>query len=65
MKENHYQDALKVFQMNIEFFYDKWNIYDSYGEMLIKAGDKDYAIKKYERPLVLHPENENANKVYH
>ena len=51
--------------MNIEFFYDKWNIYDSYGEILIKAGDKDYAIKKYERPLVLHPENENANKVYH
>ncbi|MFD2541346.1 tetratricopeptide repeat protein [Lacinutrix gracilariae] len=57
------EDALKVFKLNIDLYPESWNPYDSYGECLLRMGDKERAIKYYKKSLVLNPENENAIKV--
>lgn len=56
------KDALKIFKMNIEFYPEAWNTYDSYGECLIKLGRKEEAIKSYKKYLELNPKNESAIK---
>ncbi len=40
-----------------------WNVYDSYGEALLMNGNKDMAIKMYQRSLELNPGNDNAKKI--
>jgi tetratricopeptide (TPR) repeat protein len=57
------EDALKVFKLNIELYPESWNPYDSYGECLVRVGDKENGIKYYEKSLELNPENENAVKM--
>jgi len=40
-----------------------WNVYDSYGEVLLKHGKKQDAIKMYQKSMELNPNNENGKKV--
>ncbi len=54
--------AIAVFEMNVEFYPDSWNVYDSLGEALAKKGDKVSAIKNYEEALRLNPGAESARK---
>lgn len=37
--------------------------YDSLGEAFMKTGEKDLAIKNYEKSLELNPNNDNAKKM--
>jgi len=62
-EEHHLNEALEVFRTNTEFFPQSWNVYDSYGEALRKAGRTDEASQMYERSLQLNGSNENAKKV--
>ncbi|MFD2823405.1 DUF6090 family protein [Lacinutrix iliipiscaria] len=57
------EDALKIFKLNIDLYPESWNPYDSYGECLLRMGDKERAIKNYKKSLMINPENENAIKV--
>ena len=57
------EDALKIFKLNIELYPESWNPYDSYGEGLLRSGDKENGIKFYKKSLELNPDNENAIKV--
>jgi len=57
------EDAIKIFKLNIEFYPESWNPYDSYGECLVRMGDLENGIKNYKKSLELNPENENAIKV--
>lgn len=54
------QDAITVFQRNVQEYPQSWNVYDSLGEGYMKAGQKDLAIANYEKSLQLDPKNQNA-----
>jgi D-alanyl-D-alanine-carboxypeptidase/D-alanyl-D-alanine-endopeptidase len=52
--------ALAIFKMNIDMYPNSSNVYDSYGEALLKNGDKDLAIENYKKSLELNPANING-----
>jgi tetratricopeptide (TPR) repeat protein len=53
-------EALAVFKINVEVFPESSNVYDSYGEALMKDGQKEAAIENYKKSLELNPGNTNA-----
>jgi tetratricopeptide (TPR) repeat protein len=63
MAKQKYEEALKIFALNVELYPQEWNTYDSYGECLLKMGNKKEAIKAYTRSLELNPKNQQAQKV--
>lgn len=52
--------ALEVFRLNISLFPDFWNVYDSYGEALLENGDRDSAIRNFQKALELNPDSKSA-----
>jgi tetratricopeptide (TPR) repeat protein len=56
----HEQDAITVFQRNTQEYPQSSNVWDSLGEAYMKVGQKDLAIRNYEKSLQLNPKNENA-----
>lgn len=57
------KEAIEVFKINTDLFPQSWNAFDSYGEALVKDGQKDEAIKMYKRSIALNPDNEGGKKV--
>src|SRR5579864_3304142 len=56
-------EAIKVFQLNVEEYPQESNCYDSLGEAYMRAGQKDLAIKNYEKSLELNPDNKNGQEM--
>ena len=56
-------DAIKIFGLDIKEFPESTYGYDSLGEAYMKAGDKELAIKNYEKALQLDPKNKNAEEM--
>jgi CubicO group peptidase (beta-lactamase class C family) len=56
-------EALEVFKTNVRLFPASWNVYDSYGEVLLKTGKKEEAIRMYKKSVELNGGNENGKKV--
>jgi tetratricopeptide (TPR) repeat protein len=56
-------DAVAVFTLNVDMFPESWNVYDSLGEALLKAGERDRAIELYRKSLELNPNNENGKEM--
>jgi CubicO group peptidase (beta-lactamase class C family) len=54
------QEAITVFQRNVQEYPESGNVYDSLGEAYMKAGQKELAIQNYEKSLQLDPKNQNA-----
>ncbi|MEM7455111.1 MAG: serine hydrolase [Planctomycetota bacterium] len=52
--------ACSIFGLNARLFPDSFNVYDSYGEALLKQGDKAAAIENYLKSVRLNPQNENG-----
>lgn len=66
MRKKQYQDAIKIFQLNVAAYPESFNVYDSLGEAYMESGDKELAIKNYEKSLELNPDNKNgAEKLKH
>lgn len=63
MSQKKMDDALAIFKLNTELYPDGYNTFDSYGECLLKMGDKENAIIAYKKSLELNPDNKNAEKV--
>ena len=63
LQNNKDDFAYEVFRLNVGLFPSSWNAYDSYGEILLKMGRKEEAIKMYEKSLVLNPANDNGKKM--
>lgn len=63
MSEEKNLVALKIFKLNTELYPMASNTYDSYGECLLKLGDKENAIKAYKKALELSPEDNNIIKI--
>jgi glyoxylase-like metal-dependent hydrolase (beta-lactamase superfamily II) len=53
-------EAIAVFQLNVERFPDSWNVYDSLGEAYAAQGDTERAIELYRHSLELNPDNLNG-----
>ncbi|HXD31258.1 MAG TPA: serine hydrolase [Pyrinomonadaceae bacterium] len=53
-------DAIALFKLNVEFYPNAWNTYDSLGEAYLRNGDKELAILNYKKSLELNPGNGSA-----
>jgi CubicO group peptidase (beta-lactamase class C family) len=51
------KDAIEVLKLNVEDFPQSSNAYDSLGEAYMMNGDKELAIKNYQRSVELNPNN--------
>jgi tetratricopeptide (TPR) repeat protein len=60
MGSKKFADAILLLQKNVEMHADSWNAYDSLGEACMKNGDKEQAIKNYQKSVDLNPKNENG-----
>jgi glyoxylase-like metal-dependent hydrolase (beta-lactamase superfamily II) len=60
INQNKLKEAIEVFKMNVELYPEAWNVYDSLGEGYMLLGEKDLAIKNYEKSLKINPENANG-----
>jgi hypothetical protein len=53
-------DAIEIFKLNTEAYPKSSNVWDSLGEAYMNKGNKELAIKNYEKSLELDPSNTNA-----
>ncbi|KFC20517.1 serine hydrolase domain-containing protein [Chryseobacterium sp. FH1] len=63
MAYNQQTEALEIFKLNVYLFPKSWNVYDSYGEVLLKIGDKNKSIEMYKKSIELNPKNENGKEM--
>jgi CubicO group peptidase (beta-lactamase class C family) len=60
LRQQKTDDAIKVFERNVQEYPNASNPYDSLGEAYMTAGKKDLAIKNYEKSVELNPGNTNG-----
>jgi tetratricopeptide (TPR) repeat protein len=60
LQQKKIDEAIKVFQRNVQEYPNASNPYDSLGEAYMIAGQKDLAIKNYEKSVELNPNNKNG-----
>ncbi|MBL8191226.1 MAG: tetratricopeptide repeat protein [Acidobacteria bacterium] len=60
LRAQRIQDAINVFKQNTEDYPQSSNVYDSLAEAYARDGQKELAIKNYQRALELDPKNDNA-----
>ena len=63
MRQKKLPEAIAVFKLNVEFYPQAWNVYDSLGEAYMNNGEKDLAIANYKRSLELNPGNGNGAEI--
>jgi CubicO group peptidase (beta-lactamase class C family) len=54
------EDAIQVFQRNVQEYPTGWNCYDSLGEAYMNAGNTELAIANYQKSVDLNPKNQNG-----
>jgi tetratricopeptide (TPR) repeat protein len=54
------KEAIEIFKLNVEAYPQSANVYDSLGEAYMINGDRELAIKNYQRVVELNPQNTNA-----
>ncbi len=62
MNNGDFEIALEIFELNIQAFPSAFNVYDSYGECLLKMGRKNEAIDNYKKSIQLNPKNKRGKK---
>lgn len=62
LQSGRIKDAIELFKLNTVAFPRSWNAFDSLGEAYLQDGQKDLAIKNYEKSLELNPHNTNAEE---
>lgn len=63
MGKGELEKAIAIFKLNAEAFPNSWIVYDSYGEALLKKGERGQAIENYKKSIKLNPGNEQGIKV--
>lgn len=53
-------EAIELLALNVKLFPKAWNTYDSLGEAYALKGNKELAIKNYEKSMELNPKNDNG-----
>jgi tetratricopeptide (TPR) repeat protein len=54
------REAIEIFKLNVEAYPQSANVYDSLGQAYMTNGDKELAIRNYQRAVELNPQNTNA-----
>jgi len=62
MSNGQNKEALQIFKLNVLLYPESWNVYDSYGESLLKEGQKEEAIKMYQKSVEMNPNNQGGKK---
>jgi hypothetical protein len=60
IRTKRFDQAIGIFQLNVEAYPQSSNAYDSLGEAYMDNGDKPLAIANYQKSLELNPKNHNA-----
>jgi len=60
LTQQKYEQALAIFKLNVEFYPESANCYDSLAEAYMHNGDTELAILNYRKSLELNPDNQNA-----
>lgn len=63
MTKDDLEKAIAIFKLNVDAFPNAFNVYDSYGEALLKQGAREQAIENYKKSVKLNPGNANGVKV--
>ena len=63
LEKNELDKAIELFKLNISLFPNDWNVYDSYGEALLKAKNNVEAIKMYKKSIELNSNNTSGKKI--
>jgi tetratricopeptide (TPR) repeat protein len=63
MAGNKVGEAEKVMRLNTLLFPKSFNVFDSYGECLLKLNRKEEGLQAYRKSLELNPKNGNARKI--
>lgn len=62
MRAKKLPEAIVYFKLNVEFYPQSWNVYDSLAEAYAANGDKELAITNYKKSLELNPANTGATE---
>ncbi len=62
MDNSKVKEAAALLKLDTELFPDFYNSYDSYGEALLKLGDKTQAIENFKKSVKLNPGSKNGLK---
>ena len=62
MSNGQNKEAMEIFKLNVSLYPKSWNVYDSYGESLLKDGQKEEAIKMYQKSIDMNPNNQGGKK---
>jgi len=60
MGQKKLAEAIAVFKLNVEFYPQAFNTYDSLGEAYMENGEREPAIANYKKSLELNPQNANG-----
>jgi len=60
LREEKFQQAAQICELNVDLFPKSANTYDSLGEAHMMNGDNELAIRNYQKSLELNPDNSNA-----
>lgn len=63
LEKNQPHIAQQILKIAIEYFPGSFNLYDSYGEVLLYLGEKESAIKNYKKSIELNANNKHGIKV--
>ncbi len=63
MQSDNEESAAEVLKLGISYFPNSFNLYDSYGEVLLNLGNKEEAIESYKKSIELNPNNKNGIRV--
>ncbi|HUH32778.1 MAG TPA: tetratricopeptide repeat protein [Daejeonella sp.] len=62
LASNKIDEAIELFALNVKFYPTAWNVYDSLGEAYALKGNKELAIKNYEKSVQINPKNDNGKQ---
>lgn len=65
LEKGLWKEAEAVFLLNVQEHPHSSNVYDSYGEILLKQGNTEDAIVNYKKSMAYNPQNENGRMVLH
>ena len=60
LSKKEYTTAISIFKLNTNAYPESFNVYDSYGEALMDAGNKEESIKNYKKSIEINPRNING-----
>jgi len=60
INQNRLAQAIEIFKLNVDAYPSSANVYDSLAEAYMRSGNREMAIKFYEKSIELNPDNRDA-----